>query len=75
MFTESRFTNRIIHLNIPMAVATVMDMAVKQERIGNKESANTWLVLAERIERGQFLSIPQVDRLVKDYPFLKECRQ
>lgn len=65
---------KLFHLMIPKAVAVVMDMAVKQERIGNSQSALTWMNLAQRIESGSYSSEKQVAKLVQDYPFLSRYR-
>lgn len=65
---------RLFSLNIPRAVAAVMDQAIKQERIGHKQSAQVWLTLATEIEAGKYLSRSQVNRLISQYPFLQECR-
>lgn len=65
---------RLFSLNIPRAVAAVMDQAIKQERIGHKQSAQVWLTLATEIEAGKYLSLSQVNQLIQQYPFLQECR-
>lgn len=67
--------NPIIHLNIPKAVVLVMNQAITQERIGHKQAAGVWMSLAERIEMGDYISSQAVDGLVKQYPFLQECRR
>ena len=69
------FNNRLFHLNIPAAVALVMDEAIKQEKLGHSISAMTWFNLAQDIERGEYLTSMKLAELVRRYPFLNRCRQ
>lgn len=60
---------KLFAINIPLAVACVMRMAIKQER--NKCSGLHWRELAEDIARGYYASPKQVTALVNQYPFLR----
>lgn len=63
---------RLFAINIPLTVAFLMEMAVKQER--NHCDGTYWMNLAEEIERGKYLSPREVDNLVTLFPFLREFR-
>lgn len=64
---------KLFHINIPLAVATLMEMAAKQER--NKCSGDHWFNLAMEVEAGKYVSLKQVNQLVGRYPFLKRFQQ
>lgn len=64
---------RLFRLNIPAAVAAVLDLAIRIER--TEMSVDHWLTLAQEIEEGKFITELQVSRLVAQYPFLREFRQ
>jgi hypothetical protein len=72
LMNSNKFHNHLIAINIPLASAHLMEMAIKVERSGCP--GDFWMNLALEIEAGKYLSRGQVDGLVERFPFLTQFR-